>query len=208
MDSTSCCPFPIPRRIISTHDSSSGEAIFSAKFDQTPPVGIIPAGPGKQPGRNIQNYSTSTFPVRGLSPAKNDGGENEDADLDLQAYAHDLEHPTLTGSDPSMTICRTIDFPPGGQADMHRTATFDYGIIIDGIVEWVLDSGEKRILQKGDVVIQRATAHAWKNVTPQENNDGWLRMFFIMLPIQKVRVRDGEILEPGYGLPFKDVAEK
>lgn len=45
---------------------------------------------------------------------------------------------------------------------MHRTESIDYGVVIDGELVLVLDTGE-RLLRAGDVVIQRGTNHAWAN---------------------------------------------
>ena len=45
---------------------------------------------------------------------------------------------------------------------MHTTATIDYGIVLAGEIDLELDSGEVH-LTAGDVVVQRATRHAWRN---------------------------------------------
>ncbi len=45
---------------------------------------------------------------------------------------------------------------------MHTTRTIDYGIILDGEVDLELDEGEVH-LRPGDVIVQRATRHAWRN---------------------------------------------
>jgi len=46
---------------------------------------------------------------------------------------------------------------------MHKTETLDAIILIRGEVDLLLDDGEARALKPGDVVIQRATNHAWVN---------------------------------------------
>jgi quercetin dioxygenase-like cupin family protein len=51
---------------------------------------------------------------------------------------------------------------------MHRTNTLDYIFIIDGEFELTLDSGEKRIMKRGDACVQRASMHAWKNLSKTE----------------------------------------
>ena len=63
------------------------------------------------------------------------------------------------------TVCRIVDFGPNTQPVMHRTQSLDYGVVLEGEVEMQLDSGESRILKRGDVAVQRGTNHAWKNVT-------------------------------------------
>lgn len=46
---------------------------------------------------------------------------------------------------------------------MHKTETLDVIILIRGHVELLLDEGPPTALKPGDVVIQRATNHAWVN---------------------------------------------
>jgi mannose-6-phosphate isomerase-like protein (cupin superfamily) len=45
---------------------------------------------------------------------------------------------------------------------MHRTRTIDYVVILSGEIEMLLDDSEIH-LKAGDVVVQRATNHAWVN---------------------------------------------
>ncbi len=45
---------------------------------------------------------------------------------------------------------------------MHRTRTVDYGIVLSGEIDMLLDDAEVHF-KAGDVVIQRATNHAWVN---------------------------------------------
>ena len=46
---------------------------------------------------------------------------------------------------------------------MHKTNTLDVIILVKGAVDLVLDEGAPTSLKPGDVVIQRATNHAWVN---------------------------------------------
>jgi hypothetical protein len=46
---------------------------------------------------------------------------------------------------------------------MHKTDTLDVIICVKGSVDLYLDDGEAKSLKPGDVVIQRATNHAWVN---------------------------------------------
>lgn len=50
-----------------------------------------------------------------------------------------------------------------GTDGMHRTPTIDYGIVIQGEIDLELDDGATRHLAQGDVVVQGATRHAWRN---------------------------------------------
>lgn len=67
---------------------------------------------------------------------------------------------------------------PGVISPMHRTVSLDYGIVLEGVVELVLDSGETKVMRRGDSCIQRATNHAWRNITPDE---GWARMVYVLV---------------------------
>jgi uncharacterized cupin superfamily protein len=59
---------------------------------------------------------------------------------------------------------------------MHRTETVDYGIVLSGEIELELDDGVEVHLEAGDVVVQRATAHAWYN-----RSESVTRMLFVMI---------------------------
>jgi hypothetical protein len=74
---------------------------------------------------------------------------------------------------------------------MHRTQSLDYGIVIEGSIEMILDSGETRLLYPGDVAVQRATMHAWRNPSKTE----WTRMVFVLQDCQKVKVGGEELGE-------------
>jgi hypothetical protein len=81
-----------------------------------------------------------------------------------------------------------IDFAPEVISPMHRAVSIDYGIVMDGVFELILDSGEKRIMRQGDVSVQRATAHQWKNITGNGTMPG--RMMWILLDCKDVYVGD------------------
>lgn len=94
--------------------------------------------------------------------------------------AHDeaLEKEIITGS-LSMangTVLRIVERAPHSKGPMHRTQSLDYGVVIDGEWELVMDSGDRMVLKPGDVCIQRATMHQWNN-----NTDKWIRMVFVLM---------------------------
>ncbi|GAB7337123.1 hypothetical protein MBLNU457_g2521t1 [Dothideomycetes sp. NU457] len=99
------------------------------------------------------------------------------------------------------TVCRTVDLAPGYSCLMHRTQSLDFGIVMDGTIEMILDSGDKSILKRGDVAVQRATMHQWRNVSDTE----WARMIFVLQDCQKPEIGGkmlGEELGGGIdGLP-------
>jgi uncharacterized cupin superfamily protein len=74
------------------------------------------------------------------------------------------------------TVLRYVDFGPGYECMMHRTQSVDYGIVLEGRIESVLDSGEVTLMQRGDVMVQRATMHSWRNPSQTE----WARMIFCL----------------------------
>jgi quercetin dioxygenase-like cupin family protein len=82
--------------------------------------------------------------------------------------------PTAGGSQ-----IRVIDFPPasrgGVRSPMHRTRTIDYGIVLEGEMVMLLTDAEVN-LKAGDVVVQRATDHAWEN-----RSDRLARMAFVLI---------------------------
>jgi hypothetical protein len=46
---------------------------------------------------------------------------------------------------------------------MHTTQTLDYGVVLSGSIVLELDNGQTRELNANDIVVQRATRHAWRN---------------------------------------------
>ncbi|KAK2672432.1 Cupin 2, conserved barrel [Fusarium oxysporum f. sp. vasinfectum] len=92
------------------------------------------------------------------------------------------------------TILRYVDMCPGHVSPMHRTVSLDYGVVLEGEVELILDSGDKKVLKRGDVCVQRATMHAWRNTSETE----WARMLYVLLPSTKPDV-GGKELGEDYG---------
>ncbi|KAJ5767632.1 hypothetical protein N7533_000215 [Penicillium manginii] len=171
-------PEPL-RRIITTHDPTSGRAIFSDAVGEQVSFTGFPVPPGK--------------PTTGFPPPTSATPESK-ANLDIKHYHSQLSDPSPLNP-PNGTSCTIIEVPPGSAVPMHRTATLDYGVIIDGATELVLDSGEKKILKKGDVFVQRGTAHAWRNLTAKTDNSGVLRVFFVFQPIEKVQLAGGKVVD-------------
>lgn len=53
-------------------------------------------------------------------------------------------------------------------------------------MEMILDGGETRLLNRGDIVVQRGTNHAWRNISETE----WSRMLYILSEAQPVKLED------------------
>lgn len=109
-------------------------------------------------------YTTSTFPA------------DLNADADVAAHDRVTTAGTLGLVNPGGTVLRCVDFAPGYACGMHRTQSLDYGIVLEGEVDMVLDSGEVHRLKRGDVAVQRATQHQWVNRSKTE----WCRMMFVL----------------------------
>lgn len=164
-------PLPTINRYITTHDER-GDAIFSKQVSEESPM--IPIHDGLS---FALSYTTKSFPIDTTSEA------------DIGVYSSFLSsRPGLTISNGS--VLRHVDFPPASTGRMHRTVSLDYGILLEGEVECLLDSGETRMLKRGDVVVQRGTMHAWRNPSETE----WCRMVFVLLPIKEIVLEDGEKL--------------
>ncbi|KAM3071818.1 hypothetical protein ACMFMG_009675 [Clarireedia jacksonii] len=96
---------------------------------------------------------------------------------------------------PGGTVLRIVDVPPESISPMHRTTSLDYGVVLEGEVELVLDSGEKRILKRGDTCVQRGTNHAWRNVS----KSSWARMLYVLVDAQPIELDGGKKLEEDLG---------
>ncbi|OCL03633.1 hypothetical protein AOQ84DRAFT_356816 [Glonium stellatum] len=159
-------------RFITTHDSA-GKAVFSNALSDESEMKPLPDNMGF-----ALSYSTSGFPV------------DLNSETDITSYTSYLANPPgLTVSNG--TVLRHVDFPPGYTCSMHRTVSLDYGVVIEGEVEAVLDSGETRIMRRGDVCIQRGTMHAWRNTSSTE----WCRMMFVLQPCKPLDLGRGKLGE-------------
>ncbi|KAL8857203.1 MAG: hypothetical protein Q9178_006258 [Gyalolechia marmorata] len=93
----------------------------------------------------------------------------------------------------SGSVVRLIDFGPGLESPVHRAMSIDYGIVLEGEFELSLDSGESRIMRRGDISVQRATAHRWRKITAAGTEPG--RMLYILLDCKDVFLKYGEKVE-------------
>ena len=77
---------------------------------------------------------------------------------------------------------------------MHRTVSLDYGVVLIGEIELILDSGETRLMKAGDICIQRGTMHAWRNTSATE----WARMMYVLQPSLPIEI-GGQKFGEDYG---------
>jgi quercetin dioxygenase-like cupin family protein len=179
---------PSFKRFITTHNDK-GDAVFTTGISDVVPQTAVPGA-----------YFSLAFATNTVPTSLKD---NED----LPIYGEYLnENPGLVISKGS--VCRVVDIGPGVMSAMHRTVSLDYGVVLEGEVELILDSGETRRMQKGDIAVQRGTCHAWKNITTVAGADGhdepgWARMLYVLLPIVPVVVDGSKVLGesvPGMGV--------
>ncbi|KAL8851870.1 MAG: hypothetical protein Q9221_003192 [Calogaya cf. arnoldii] len=115
-------------------------------------------------------------------------------DTDISTHESVMESGKLGLVSPNGSVCRMVDFGPStedahAKPIMHRTQSLDYGIVLEGEVECLLDSGEVRVMKRGDIAVQRGTMHAWRNTSSTE----WARMIFVLLGAEKVTVGGKEL---------------
>ena len=128
-----------PRRVITGHDAGGRSVVLSDA-----PVSRSHAIPGAV-FHEVWNTPTVPAPVTATEARE------------------PTARPLVTPPDPGGTLIRIVDLAPGSRSPMHRTASVDYGLVLDGDVHLVLDDGSATSLGIGDVVIQRGTDHAWEN---------------------------------------------
>ncbi|OAL40330.1 hypothetical protein AYO20_00066 [Fonsecaea nubica] len=166
-------------RHITTHDAN-GVARFAT---------ADPADPSSSAARTLSpNPTWSNFPTSGfgLAYATDTIPADFNGNADLDAYNGYLQkHPGITIKGGS--VCRVVDMAPGAKSPMHRTISIDYGVVLEGEVELELDSGEKRLVRRGDIFVQRGTMHMWRN--PSDSQP--VRLLAIQLDSKEVEV-DGK----------------
>ena len=86
------------------------------------------------------------------------------------------------------SVIRVVDMLPGGQSPMHRSNSIDYGIVLTNEIELELDSGEKRTVKAGAVIVQRGTNPLWRNRPSQTT-----RIVFVLIEAAAYR-HNGEPL--------------
>lgn len=111
-------------------------------------------------------------------------------DKDLATHDKLIDSGMLGLVNANGSVLRIVDFGPGLSGRMHRTQSLDYGIILEGEVDMVLDNGETHRMRRGDVAIQRATIHQWVNPT-----DKWARVAFILQDCKPLVVEGARLKE-------------
>lgn len=175
----------VMKRYITTHGADA-KAVLSTALDTTIPSRDVLDGDIKF----SLVYTNKSQP-------------NLSGDKDIKSYEQYLNTPPAI-TIPEGTVCRICDFAPGHTSPMHRTVSLDFGVVLEGEMELILDSGETQHLYRGDTVVQRGTNHAWRNVTPEKEVDGrkvpqWARMLYVLQTADPVVLGSGERLEEDEG---------
>ncbi|KAK6347226.1 hypothetical protein TWF696_007299 [Orbilia brochopaga] len=118
-------------------------------------------------------YSTHTFPV------------NLDGEDDIRRHEEWVAAPDgFTAKNG--TIAMMNRFPPGAEVPIHRTGTIDFGVVVEGEMELLLENGTTQLFRRGDVIVQRETAHGWRN--PSQEHEALA--FFVAVAAKPVLVGD------------------
>lgn len=148
------------KRYITTHDEA-GQSVFISSMDENPPAVTNPT-----PANLFLCYATQNFPV------------DIKHEKDIDRYQHFIDNPPGIII-PGGSAARIIDFPPSFTSVMHRTVSVNYNFIIEGEMEIILDSGETRLMKVGDVLVQRAINHSWRNPSSTK----WARIAAVSFPV-------------------------
>lgn len=154
------------RRVVTGHDES-GRSVFLSD-------GLAPRHTDFQdiPGHGVAQVwcsGTETDPTLVRRPLIPEPGENS-----LLVVSFPPDAVMAAPLNPERALGELIDALPGlfqcfepDQPGMHRTPTVDYGILLEGELWLELDDGQEKLLRSGDVIIQNATRHAWRNRSQQ-----------------------------------------
>jgi quercetin dioxygenase-like cupin family protein len=160
---------PLAQNIITTH-TLEGDSIFLPEPVVASTPVYKPIGPTKSVFADL--HQAPSFP-----PSLTRSSPTNDIASTVSLVSEN-KIPNLTPAS-GIRFCRT-DTPPGGISPFHRTLSLDYGVIVEGEMELILENGEKKLLKAGDTVVQRATMHQWRNPSQTE----WCRMIAVMVPIE------------------------
>ena len=149
---------PPVRRVVTGHDAAGKAVVISdATFDSV-------ANP-KGTALFTLLWTSNTAPVD-----NDDATDGRDRNVDL----------TLPGG----SVIRVVDMLPLTTAPMHRTSSLDYGIVVAGAIELLLDDGSATLVEQGGIVIQRGTIHSWRNPSA----DTTARVVFVLIDAKPATV--------------------
>ncbi|CUM67404.1 uncharacterized protein PRCAT00005098001 [Priceomyces carsonii] len=170
-----------PKRYITGFDAK-GCSIINTTVEPEPKwTDVADKSTKEHSGQFSLLYTTKGFPV------------NIDQANDIEFYKKSLNE-GISVTMPGGTVLRVVDMAPGSISPMHRTSSVDYGIVLQGQVEAIMDSGESVLLNKDDVLVQRGTMHAWKNTSLTD----YARMIYVLVSAKPLVV-NGQSLKEDLG---------
>lgn len=159
------------RRIVTGHDADKHAIILS---DISPERTYMIGGPNGAKFYEVWNTRQSPALIDSsaeepeetslvLGPPK---GGTRIRVIDFPPEGEEIRNLTKEEASQHFSSMGGEDASKGGQGAahplMHRTATIDYGIVLEGEMTLIVDHGEA-IISAGDIIIQRGTNHAWAN---------------------------------------------
>ncbi|KAB5549399.1 hypothetical protein GE09DRAFT_172761 [Coniochaeta sp. 2T2.1] len=162
---------PQPRLVRTAH-TPSGASVFASDSTLVPRT---PFGP--------QATAFTVLDIRNSVP------------VDLLNGSNDTSQVVLPRCPPGGVIAAVSDIPAGfgygGHAvPLHRTQSIDYAVVISGEIVLGLDSGEEKIVQAGEFIVQAGTNHTWTNRSSET-----CRILFVMVAAERIVLGDGTVLQ-------------
>jgi mannose-6-phosphate isomerase-like protein (cupin superfamily) len=142
------------RRVVTGHTASGAAVVVSDGEVARIPIGEKGSAttqiwsrdePGRFPDDGSQPPMSAAFPPPGGSAV---------AVMELAPEGDEFHEFVRTALQP---------WADPDEPGMHRTATLDYDVVLDGTVGLELDNGVEVTLKPGDVVVQNGTRHRWHN---------------------------------------------
>lgn len=167
---------PETKCLITTHDDS-GNATFYEWPSGSDKITLKRAGPA---AFHVL-FTTNKFPI------------DFSDDHDVKDYLK-LSGSVLPVSLPGGSVVRMVDCAPLAVSPIHRTSSLDYGVVIEGEMELILEeleNGPRKLMRRGDVSVQRGTMHAWRNPSSTQ----WSRMLYVLLEAKPVTVGGAPLKE-------------
>ena len=133
---------PTTRRLVTGH-SQNGKAICA--FDEAlTPVNVF--------GNTSLESSDQPTGFTLIHRTRNYPGK-------IQGSAEELEPKNLRrGQGDRGIVCQIVDLPPtpeGKASYLHRNQSLDYGVVLKGSMQIILDDGAEQTLREGDVYVQK-----------------------------------------------------
>lgn len=188
-----------PRRYITAHDTA-GKSVF----DTSVPEAVAMFGESiddsskKAAGSDISPTASSSSCIS-YTTGKPPVSLVDNVDIEAyKVYQSSNAILPLPFTFTNGTTTHYSEIGPGLVTPMHRTVSIDQVVVLEGTLELILDSGEKRVLNRGDMVVQRGTMHAWRN--PSETK--WVRFFAVVQPIKPIEMNGQEL-----GIEYRDLPD-